>query len=226
MRFVYHPDAKAPVLEIVGESYTHIFKARRHDKRTPLTLCNLTDSHLYTYHIASLDRHKARLELIDSAPCAEQSERAVHIIWAVVDPKVIEKTLPMLNELGVSKLTLFFSQYSQRTFRPNLARLHKILTHSCEQCGRSTLLEIEVLEDLDSVLGRYEDCVALEFGGAVLECANLAHHLAGKSLIIGAEGGFSPSERARMPHIVSIAGGLILRSESACVFATSVLKLL
>jgi len=226
MRFVYHPDAKASVLEIGGESYTHIFKARRHDKRTPLTLCNLTDNHLYTYHITHLDRNKAYLELVDSISCAPVSDRVVHIIWAIVDPKIVEKTLPTLNELGVTKLTLFFSHYSQKPFSPNLPRLHKILTRSCEQCGRSTLLELEVLPDLDSVLSRYEDCVALEFGGVVLESANLRENLQGKSIIIGAEGGFSPDESARLPHKVSIAGELVLRSESACVFAASVLRLL
>ena len=226
MRFVYHPDAKAPTLEIVGESYTHIFKARRHDKRAPLTLCNLTDNQLYTYHITHLDRNKARLELINSMPCAIETKRAAHIIWAIVDPKIVEKTLPTLNELGITKLTLFFAQYSQKPFSPNLERLHKILTHSCEQCGRSTLLELEVLPDLDSVLSHYEDCVALEFGGEVLGNENLAHNLRDKSIIIGAEGGFSPDERARLPHKVSIAGGLILRSESACIFAASALRIL
>ncbi|WP_394997476.1 16S rRNA (uracil(1498)-N(3))-methyltransferase [uncultured Helicobacter sp.] len=230
MRFVYHPDAGVPVLEIGGETYTHIFKARRHDKRAPLTLCNLTDNHLYTYRITHLDRNKARLELVDSAPCDScvpcGGGRAAHLIWAIVDPKIVEKTLPTLNELGVSKLTLFFARYSQKPFSPNLSRLHKILTRSCEQCGRSTLLEIEVLPDLESVLSRYGDCVALEFGGVALEGANLIENLRGKSIIIGAEGGFSPDERARLPHKVSVAGELVLRSESACVFAASVLRLL
>lgn len=159
-------------------------------------------------------------------PCAIETKRAAHIIWAIVDPKIVEKTLPTLNELGITKLTLFFAQYSQKPFSPNLERLHKILTHSCEQCGRSTLLELEVLPDLDSVLSHYEDCVALEFGDEVLGNENLAHNLRDKSIIIGAEGGFSPDERARLPHKVSIAGGLILRSESACIFAASALRIL
>ncbi|MFC3866875.1 16S rRNA (uracil(1498)-N(3))-methyltransferase [Helicobacter equorum] len=226
MRFVYHPNAKAPTLTLIGESYTHIFKARRHNKNTPLVLCNLLDNHLYTYQITHLDRNKASLELTHSTSYTPNTQHKTHIIWAIVDSKIVEKTLPTLNELGISKLTLFFAQYSQKPFSPNLQRLHKILTHSCEQCARGTLLELELLKDLDSVLLAYKDCVALEFGGEVLTHTNLIANLKNKSILIGPEGGFSPSERDKLPHTISVAGDLILRSESACVFVASMLKLL
>ncbi|PAU99598.1 hypothetical protein B9T66_06615 [Helicobacter sp. TUL] len=85
MRFVYHPDAKAPTLTLTGESYTHIFKARRHDKNTPLVLCNLLDNHLYTYQITHLDRNKASLELTHSTPYTPNTQHTTHNTYYLGD---------------------------------------------------------------------------------------------------------------------------------------------
>ncbi|OBV30022.1 hypothetical protein BKN38_00290 [Helicobacter sp. CLO-3] len=168
MRFVYHADAGAPEVEIEGESFIHIFGSRRTKASETLALRNLRDDMLHTYAIISINRKSAHLRLESSARTPCKMSRFTHIIWAITHPQTIQKALPYLNELGLSRLSLFWSEFSQKNAKIELEKLRRILIGSCEQCGRSDMMEIEILRDLDEVLARYERACALDFGGEVV----------------------------------------------------------
>lgn len=245
MRFLYDEHAGKNELALEGESYTHIFKSRRWQKEKNLILSNLVDGKLYEYKITALSRNKARLELVDSASewinaandendangvntrTSDSQNARVHIIWAIVDSKVVEKTLPFLNELGVGKLSFFYADFSQKNIVLNVARLRKILIHSCEQCGRNELLEIEFLPNLQAVLQKYKNIIALDFPAPTLDCV-LKAISPRPSVLIGAEGGLSENERTLLQSFntprAQIKHVYTLRSESACIFAASVLR--
>lgn len=231
MRFLYDECAGKNELALEGESYAHIFKSRRWQKEKNLILSNLTDGKLYEYKITALSRNKAHLELVDSIieqtnGASESPNARVHIIWAIVDSKVVEKTLPFLNELGVGKLSFFYADFSQKNIVLNEARLRKILIHSCEQCGRNELLEIEFLPNLQAVLQKYKNIIALDFPAPTLDCV-LKSMNARPSVLIGAEGGLSENERALLQSFdtpcAQIKHAYTLRSESACIFTASIL---
>ncbi|WP_181882633.1 MULTISPECIES: RsmE family RNA methyltransferase [unclassified Helicobacter] len=232
-------------LALEGESYAYIFKSRRWQKEKNLILSNLTDGKLYEYKITALSRNKARLELVDSiieqtngasdgvnaiksanSGASESPNARVHIIWAIVDSKVVEKTLPFLNELGIGKLSFFYADFSQKNIVLNEARLRKILVHSCEQCGRNELLEIEFLPNLQAVLQKYKNIIALDFPAPTLDCV-LKSINTRPSVLIGAEGGLSENERALLQSFstpcAQIKHAYTLRSESACIFTASIL---
>ncbi|WP_181814322.1 RsmE family RNA methyltransferase [Helicobacter canis] len=99
-----------------------------------------------------------------------------------------------------------------------MARLERILVCSCEQCGRSDLCEIEILESTQAALECYPNALVLDFGGKIIGGDVLASSIALDSgVLIGAEGGFSHRERELFAkrEIVAFDTGRILRSQTA-----------
>ncbi|WP_456433099.1 16S rRNA (uracil(1498)-N(3))-methyltransferase [Nitratifractor sp.] len=221
MRFVYHPEAGAAQILLEGDPFRHLFRSRRSDRSAPVLLRNLRDDRLYTYRVEALDRRRAILSLTESRIEPVHPPRTLHIAWCVVDPKTVEKTLPSLNELGVSAITFLPCERSQRDFRLDFDRLERILINSAQQCGRSTLPVLERSESLERFLDAHPEAYLLDFSPRPLECAERI-----ETLVVGPEGGFSPAERERFPRerIVGLATPTILRSETAvCAAAARIL---
>ncbi|GAA9463266.1 hypothetical protein HpHA290_10700 [Helicobacter pylori] len=112
MRFVYHPLAKEPVLKIEGESYTHLYRSRHIKSASRLDLRNLKDGFLYTYEHAEITKKHALLKLVGGRLLEVMASKKTHLILSVIEIKSIEKILPFLNQLGVSKLSLFYADFS------------------------------------------------------------------------------------------------------------------
>lgn len=215
MQFIIHKNAGEATLKLEGETYHHIFQSRRTKKSESLHLRNLKDSNLYTYNITNLSKKDATLTLQSSQNTPLKNPPKGRLIWAMIDPKNIEKTLPFLNELNLQKITFFYAEYSQKNFKLNLERIQRILENSCEQCGRITLLEIEILENLQEVLEKYPNAGVLDFGGEELKCSLEI------PILVGTEGGFSPKEREALknnPKYTATSCN-ILRSETAAIYA-------
>ena len=212
MQFLYHPDAGLPELTIEGEAYRYVFKVRRHKKGERIALRNLRDERLYFYRIDRVTRREATLTFEAKESRIVMPDNPLHLGWCVVDPKTIEKTLPTLNELGVEKISFVYCDRSQRNFKIDRSRLERILIASCQQCGRSGLMTLEVLENLDAYLTAYPESAVLDFGGAPLSCERSF-----TSILVGCEGGFSERERKAFENrrIFSFQTPLILKSETA-----------
>jgi len=218
MQFLYHPDAGRSSLEVDGERYRYLFKVRRFHRDDPLPLRNLRDDRLYIYRVERLDRRRARLRLESSQNLQLLPGRFFHLGWCIVDPKTIEKTLPALNEIGVSKITFIHCARSQRHFSPDLERLQRILVNSSQQCGRSRLMELDLCESLEDFLEAEPGCRLLDFSSRPLTCGEGI-----ETLVVGCEGGMTEEERALFgpDRIVGLATPLVLRSESAACAAAS-----
>ncbi|MCQ2832144.1 16S rRNA (uracil(1498)-N(3))-methyltransferase [Helicobacter pylori] len=226
MRFVYHPLAKEPTLKIEGESYIHLYRSRRIKSASRLDLRNLKDGFLYTYEHAEITKKHALLRLVGAQPLEVIASKKTHLILSVIEIKSIEKILPFLNQLGVSKLSLFYADFSQRNEKidsAKLERFQKILIHSCEQCGRSALMELEAFSNTKGVLNAYPKASVLDFNGKALQ----TNFSAEKGVIIGPEGGFSEQERGyfKEREIYRIPLDMVLKSESACVFVASITQI-
>ena len=120
MQFIIHKNAGEATLKLEGETYHHIFQSRRTKKSESLHLRNLKDSNLYTYNITNLSKKDATLALQSSQNTPLKNPPKGHLIWAMIDPKNIEKTLPLLNELNLQKISFFYAEYSQKNFKLNL----------------------------------------------------------------------------------------------------------
>ncbi|NPA04205.1 MAG: 16S rRNA (uracil(1498)-N(3))-methyltransferase [Epsilonproteobacteria bacterium] len=212
MQFIYHPEAGEANLIVEGESFLHLFKSRRHKEGEKLLFRNLKDCYLFTYLVERVEKRKAFLKLV-FLECKEVlPKREVTLIWCVVDPKVVEKTLPSLNEIGIWRVVFVYCERSQRNFKLKLDRLKKILINSSQQCGRSKLMEIEIETSLKKVLKRFPNTVLIDFCDTPLNSDGKL-----TSFCIGAEGGLVESERGLFKEIKGLDTPLVLKSETAAV---------
>lgn len=212
MQFFYHQEAGKPILIIEGDDYRYLFKIRRESKVEELALRNMQDSKLYTYVIDEIAKKSATISLKHQSESDVMAKKKLHIGWCVIDPKTVEKTLPMLNEMGVAKISFVYCARSQKNFRLNYDRLEKIVINSSQQCGRSVMMEFEEFSDLDSYIGAYPQSHVLDFSDEMLEKDSGI-----QSVLIGCEGGFSNQERKalEMLRVIGLDSNLILKSESA-----------
>ncbi len=210
MQFLYSSDAGDKSLIIAHEGVKHL-KAQRKRVHDDIRLRNLKDDMIYTYKIVQIQRNEAYLELL-TKQCLAKKSCDFTLAWCVIDPKNIEKTLPFLNELGVRKIDFIYSDFSQKNFKLDFERFKRILICSCEQCGRSDLMEFNIFKSLKEYLNIFSNIHVLDFGGEILH--DKINHI-----LVGCEGGFSENERKLFKNKVGFKTPLILKSESATITA-------
>jgi 16S rRNA (uracil1498-N3)-methyltransferase len=218
MQFVYHEQSGNSVLSIEDELYKYLIKVRRHNSQESIFFRNLKENNLYEYKIESISKKSALLNLVHQEVNAVENEQNIHLAWCVVDTKTIEKELPALNELGVKKISFVYGDYSQKNFKLNFEKYTKILINSCQQCGRSSLMEFEVFKSVDEFLNAYPKSFMFNFSQTLLD-----ENLGIQTIIIGCEGGFSKREIElfEASKIVGVKSQLILRSETAVTVVAS-----
>ena len=217
MQFLYYPNTTNNII-LSGEEHKYLFKVRRIKKDEIVKIRNLKDDFIYFYKIENINKKEAFLKLIKKELKPNKPNKFFHLGWCVIDPKNIEKTLPTLNEIGVSKISFIYCDYSQKNFKLKLDRIKKILINSNQQCGRSDLMEIEIISSSDEFFEKYPEFIALDFDGEEIKCKEY-----NKLFLIGPEGGFSEREKEKFKEKVKLKG-FILRSESAaCAISAKIL---
>ncbi len=219
MQFVYDKSSKNEILELVDENYNYIIKARRHKIGDEIYFRNLEDDFIYLYKIVEINKKSATLTLVNSEKKVIENSRKLHLVWCVVDPKTVEKSIASLNEIGVDKITFVYSDFSQKNFKINIEKLNKILINSSSQCGRSSIVKLEISKTLDSFLTQNPKSYILDFSNNFIDDKKDEID----TLVIGCEGGFSKREKSNFnkDFVVGFNSNLILRSETAIVSATS-----
>ncbi len=218
MQFIYHENAGVEQLSVDVRAYEHLFKVRRMGEGARSLWRNLKDENLYEYQLKSVGKKEAVLERLDVKVLSITSLKSLHIGWCVIDPKLIEKALPMLSELGVERLSFIYSEFSQKSHKLDYERMERILINSCQQCGRSTRMVIETFSSLLDYFKAYPNSAVLDF------CDNaLSEKCAVDTLVVGPEGGFSEKERKLFTDktIFGLTCKSILRSETAVVSVAS-----
>ncbi|WP_200762745.1 16S rRNA (uracil(1498)-N(3))-methyltransferase [Nitrosophilus alvini] len=217
MVFIYHEEAGNKELKIEGDTYRYLFRARRHKVDDVICFRNLENSLLYHYKVIQIGKKNAFLELETYENKPVEPKRYFHLGWCVVDPKIVEKTLPMLNEIGVSKISFIYCNRSQKNFKINKERLKKILISSCQQCGRSSLMEIETIESLKKFSETYPEFILINFSKKTLYTDKIP-----LTAVIGCEGGFTDDELALAgERIAGFDTEMVLKSETAAVVISS-----
>ena len=211
MQFIYEKEI-TPIIEIKDENYKYLFKVRRLSVGDTVNITNF-NNFVFKYIIKSISKKNAILEQIESFKI-EQKLTPFHIGWCQIETKNIEKVLPSLNEIGVTKITFIQCDRSQKNFKIKMDRITKILINSNQQCGRMDLMEIQFCENLDKFLTQYPNAKVLDFGG---ETINKYF----ETVVVGCEGGFSEREKKLFKHKYSFNTPLILKSESAVLAIAS-----
>lgn len=219
MQFIYDKNAKNELLKIEDENYNYIVKARRHKIDDILDFRNLEDDFLYSYKISQIDKKSLYLNLLKKEEKIIENSKKIHLAWCVVDPKTIYENIASLNELGVDKITFVYSDFSQKNFKINFEKLEKILINSSSQCGRSSIIKLDIYKNIDTFITDNPDTYFLDFSQTSIDSKVLDI----KTLMIGTEGGFSKRERElfNKNFIVGFSSNLILKSQTAIISATS-----
>ena len=219
MQFICDKNAKNELLKIEDENYNYIVKARRHKLDDILDFRNLEDDFLYSYKISQIDKKSLFLNLLKKEEKIIENSKKIHLAWCVVDPKTIYENIASLNELGVDKITFVYSDFSQKNFKINFEKLEKILINSSSQCGRSSIIKLDIYKNIDTFIADNPDTYFLDFSQTSIDSKVLDI----KTLMIGTEGGFSKRERElfNKNFIVGFSSNLILKSQTAIISATS-----
>lgn len=219
MQFIYDKNAKNELLKIEDENYNYIVKARRHKLDDILDFRNLEDDFLYSYKISQIDKKSLSLNLLKKEEKIIENSKKIHLAWCIVDPKTIYENIASLNELGVDKITFVYSDFSQKNFKINFEKLEKILINSSSQCGRSSIIKLDIYKNIDTFIKDNPDTYFLDFSQTSIDSKVLDI----KTLMIGTEGGFSKRERElfNKNFIVGFSSNLILKSQTAIISATS-----
>jgi 16S rRNA (uracil1498-N3)-methyltransferase len=220
MKYALHASAGAKEIVVSGEEYKYLIKVRRHTIGDLITFRNrasLETAHIY--RLEKTDRNNSFFTLEHSKKEICESPKKLHIGWCIVDPKTIEKTLPMLLELGISKITFLHCKRSQKNFRLDFERFGRIMESAMMQCGRTSAIELSESPNVSTFLTTHPSAVVLDFGGEILDKNELFD-----TVVIGCEGGFDESEKKlfsthRLRHF---ANPMILRSETAAVAIASI----
>lgn len=221
MQFVYDQNASNEILELHDDNYKYIIKARRHKLTDKVYFRNLQDDFLYEYEIFDISKKSASCKLISKEEKIVKNNKSLNLVWCVVDPKTVEKSIASLNELGLEKITFVYCEYSQKNFKLNIEKLNKILINSSSQCGRSSIIKLEIYDDtLEQYLNENPDnTYFLDFSKNSLDDKKDSI----TNLVLGCEGGFSNSERNIIDDSkkVGFKSNLILKSETAAISAVS-----
>jgi 16S rRNA (uracil1498-N3)-methyltransferase len=223
MQFIYHPNAGEQNLTIDGELHKYIFKVRRYDSSSSIYFRNLNDNNIYEYSVQNIDRRKANLEFVKSEEKIVLPQKTLHIGWCVIDPKSVEKQIASLNEIGVSKITFIYCEYSQKQYKLNFEKLEKLLINSSQQSGRSNIIQLGSMNSLDEFIQKYPDTYMFNFS---------SNHIQDKkndinTIVLGCEGGFSMDEVNKFDDskIVGVDSSIIQRSETAIGSLSSLILL-
>ena len=219
MRFLFDAEAGKEQLILKGESFKYIIKVRRHKIGDELGFRQKESSEtLYRYKIINIDGRSAALELISAEDEQVTAPKQLHIGWCVVDSKSVEKVLPLLNELGVAKITFIYCDRSQKNFKPDFKRYERILESSMQQCGRSEMMDFDEVKNIEAFVKQNPQTVVFDFCDEVLDDSSDID-----TVLIGSEGGLSETERAFLENqkIVSLDTPMILRSETAATAIAS-----
>ena len=220
MQYLYHKESGKDNITLKDSDYKYIIRVRRHKKNEIISLRNLEDNILYSYEITDITKREALLTLKESRYLEVKAKRELHIGWCIIEPKNIEKVLPILNEIGVSSISFIYCKRSQQSFKVDLKRLKRILLNSSQQSGRSNLMRLEILSSLEEFLKLYPKANLLNFSDNSIISREI------ESIVVGCEGGFTQDEVAlfNSKDIVGLDTAMVLKSESAvCVVASNIL---
>ena len=219
MIYTFHEDAGAQTLHLKGEHYKYLIKVRRHTQGDKLAFRDKKHPEaIHIYEIKELEPRSALLVRCSSEVLEVKSKRNLHIAWCVIDNKSVEKVLPSLCEIGVSRISFINCERSQKNFKPDFKRLNRIVDASMQQSGRSERMVFDNYKNLATFIEEFPQTRVFDFTEKILgDVVDFT------TVLIGCEGGFSPVEKEHLKtqEVFRLNTPMVLRSESAAVAVAS-----
>ena len=160
---------------------------------------------------------------------------AFHLAFSIIKKPRVEWMMEKLTELGIAHITPIHSQYTQQ-YLPKLSRLNNIILEAAEQSERLDMPILHETCDLTDFLAAWPKdtpLIACIESGAEQAMAQALWDRrdrvnANAGLLIGPEGGFSPTEIEMLKQqdfIIPVhLGQRILKADTASIHALGLLQ--
>ena len=166
--------------------------------------------------------------LVERIEIATEARRAVHLAFAFPKGDKTDEIVRMTTELGVNSLTLFpadrsIVKWDSKKSSEKLRRLKTITREACEVSFRSKLPAIAVESSLQQVLKSAHNTFVLSESETVQR--SLCDSVVSVNecmLVLGPEGGWSPTEHSLIGERAVTLGPRVLRVVTAAVAAVAI----
>jgi len=193
---------------------------------SPLHLFNGRDGEWRALIVSVAKRHAS--VVVQTQTRAQSAPPDIELIVALVKRGRLETIVEKAAELGARRVGLLITKYTNAD-RTNVGRLGLIALEAAEQTGRLDVPEILPPEPLERMIKAWDGSRRLMFCDEAGDASPIWETLAEGSdaqpwsLLIGPEGGFSPSEREQIRALPGVApvslGPRILRADTAAIAA-------
>jgi len=217
--YIFDENAGDDNLSIKGELHKYLIKVRRHSLGDTLFFRNKADiTKLHTYKISALEPRVVTLEHISSKVLEVKPTKDLHVAWCIIDSKSVEKVLPSLCEIGVSRISFIGCDRSQKNFKIDFKRYERIVEASMQQSGRTSIMTFDTYKNIATFIDEFPDTKVFDFTQNILQDSSDF-----KRVLIGCEGGFSENEKnfLESQDVFRLNSKMVLRSESAVMAVTS-----
>ena len=221
MRF-YLPDINKSRPELTGDAHTHATYSLRIRVGDYITVFDGKGTE-YSCKVTDIKKDRTSLEILDTVKNAGEAKINVSLYLSIIKQDRFELAVQKITELGVNRIVPVYSTYSQRNITLNYNRLNKIAISACEQCGRSTIPQIEQCIEFDELLKRTSKTNLIvpwerELNGRLKDAIDKTN--TDISIFIGPEGGITPDEQQKLVDAGAKSvtlGARILRAETAAI---------
>lgn len=217
---------------LTGENASHISKSLRMKIGDEITLCD-GENFDYFGTISDISADSVCVTINNKIQSVSEPDVYIHLFQAMPKGDKFELIIQKAVELGVSEITPILtsrciSRPDEKSMKKKLERYNKIALEASKQSGRGKLVSVNPLLSFEKALEgatSYDLPMFLyEVGGCGIKQVLDKAPYKSISMIIGSEGGFSPSEAdmaKRAGCITTYLGKRILRCETAPLCAIS-----
>ena len=238
MRRLFYAGVLTEEIEITGGDAHHLARVMRAQIGDEVVVAD-SDGQTARMRVSGIDRDAVRLHLVEYMAPEVSASTEVILVQALLKGEKMDFVVQKAVELGASALYPIETEhvvvrYDAKKAAAKSARWQKIADEAAKQCGRSALMRVAAIAPLSALL-QDADLFGAPDTAAVF-CYEAERTQSMRTvlrsvdarrivLIVGAEGGFSPTEaaaiRAAGAQSVSL-GRLILRAETAALAALTV----
>ena len=213
-------------LQVEGQSYRHLFRARRAVAGDAVRLVDgVGRARLGT--VAAVERSVGHILLGEPAPSNEPPLH-LELFCPLPKPERTSWLVEKATEVGVSAIRFVRSERAPRQLTAGgLTRLRRVAAAAVEQCHRATVPELSgphAWEELPSRLAEFDERYVLDPLAAKRSPAESG--AARVALVIGPEGGWPEAEKASLASAGCRPlrlGARVLRIETAAVVGAGLL---
>lgn len=243
-RYFYQDKSELSIdeeIKISGDLFKHIFIVCRRKEGDGFELLT-KDSSAYFVRVTEVSKSEAKVKIKERREIEPLKKPYVHLVLSNPKPAVFERVIEKSVELGVYSVYPLITENSffktATKLKEKKKRLEKIALHARQQAGSGHSLIIndvlktsEFFQNLNlKEIKAWSGFILYEAMGdhmAISEIKKQSVEVSDVYLVVGAEGGFNPSEvdLFKETGFKSISlGNQILRVETACVAGISILK--